>query len=205
MPAPTVLVLDTRGAGDASSFRDRARQELGLAAASDWAGFGHALSDRLLAEQPVLVIWTGSSDLPFETRREVMRIMSVVFVGGANLFVVDEMSEPPAPDFAVECVQVAIPAGSETSAVGFWTEDVGLEVVDPQPEPGGTLLQGDQVLLRLVPDPDFRASNTAPAVLAVRDLDELSERLAPLSDVPRTQDRLTARDPFGNRIEFIRG
>lgn len=108
-------------------------------------------------------------------------------------------------------VQLAIPAGGEGLARGFYAGLLGMVEV-PKPatlSASGCWFTGGAVSLHIGVDPDFRAANKAHPALLVDDLAGLRARLAEAGcvigeDKPvEGYTRFYAEDPFGNRIELM--
>lgn len=109
-------------------------------------------------------------------------------------------------------VQLACPRGSEEEARAFFAGLLGLPEI-PKPEPlrsrGGCWFQVGARQLHLGVEEPFRPSEKAHPAFSVEDLDSLYERLQAakvecawdeaLPDVRR----FYAKDPWGNRIEFL--
>jgi hypothetical protein len=109
-------------------------------------------------------------------------------------------------------VQIAIPAGGEDHARGFFGDLLGLTEI-PKPEEmrgrGGCWFQlGDQQL-HIGVDPDFRPARKAHVAVTVANLDALRTRLSKagfkiIKEVPLGErERFFSSDPFGNRMEFV--
>jgi catechol 2,3-dioxygenase-like lactoylglutathione lyase family enzyme len=109
--------------------------------------------------------------------------------------------------------QITVPASMEEAAVEFYSQVLGLEQIE-KPESlkdrGGTWfdLDGQQIHLSGEDGVNRRATKAHLAYL-VGDLDYWRKRLVdnevtPVESVPIPgYERFEARDPFGNRIEFI--
>ena len=114
--------------------------------------------------------------------------------------------------YAIEHVQLAMPAGEEESARAFYA---GALAIPEQPKPphlaarGGCWFESDTVKIHLGVDKDFRPATKAHPALLVEDLPQLVERLRArgyrlVEDEPLAgYDRVYAYDPFGNRIELM--
>ena len=110
-------------------------------------------------------------------------------------------------------VQLAMPAGRENDAEGFYSGVLGIPRV-PKPENlerrGGCWFTSATVEIHLGVEEPFRPASKAHPALLVEDLEGLRTRLAdagyPTSaDEPLPGfDRFYSQDPFGNRIEFLR-
>jgi catechol 2,3-dioxygenase-like lactoylglutathione lyase family enzyme len=111
----------------------------------------------------------------------------------------------------VDHVQLAMPAGAEADAVGFYQ---GLLEIPQVPKPAGLNPEGawfehGDVRIHLGTEADFRPARKAHPALATDDLDALTDRLRAAGHevVPaETLDgyrRCHTFDPFGNRIELI--
>jgi catechol 2,3-dioxygenase-like lactoylglutathione lyase family enzyme len=108
-------------------------------------------------------------------------------------------------------IQIAIPAGGEDRARGFYRDMLGFHEV-PKPanlSPSGCWFERGSVSLHIGVDPDFTPARKAHPALLVDDLDGLRERLEQAGCETRDDkpvagyDRFFAFDPFGNRIEFM--
>lgn len=214
MSGPEVVVLDTRGAHDKQAFLRACAQCLDFPDyfGHNWDAFADSLGEFVMRHPQVLVAWTGASDLTTDDRRVALEIMDERFVDDAHLLIVDAVLDSPAPDFALDHVQVAIPAGSEQEARAYWIDLIGLAEM-PKPSAlakrGGLWLTGEALNVHLGVDPDFRPAKKAHPAIMVRDYDKLVRRLAaanhvvePAADIPDHR-RFHTNDPFGNRIEFI--
>lgn len=113
---------------------------------------------------------------------------------------------------SIHHVQVAIPAGGEGKARGFYGELLGLSEV-PKPANlrgrGGVWFQTGNLQLHLGVDPDFRAARKAHVAFRVEDLSGIRSRLeaagcATTDDQPLDgYQRCYVDDPFGNRTELL--
>lgn len=109
-------------------------------------------------------------------------------------------------------VQLAMPAGGEATARAFYGGVLALPEVAKPPAlaaRGGCWFRAGTAGLHLGVERVFQPARKAHPGLAVRDLDGLLSRLraggyavTEDADVPG-QRRCHARDPFGNRLEFI--
>jgi RNAse (barnase) inhibitor barstar len=211
---PRVVVLDTRDASDKAGFLNACARDLDFPPyfGGNWDAFEECLGDFVSAHKPVLVVWTGASGLDPDVHDSALTIMTDRFEAGADLLIVDDVTVGPQPDFALDHVQLAIPAGSQERARYFWVNVVGL-VETPQRLPltngGGLWLTGDALNLHLGIAQDFIPASLAHPAIMVRDFDTLVERLRAQGhdvhfahDVPDVR-RFHTNDPFGNRLEFI--
>jgi catechol 2,3-dioxygenase-like lactoylglutathione lyase family enzyme len=113
---------------------------------------------------------------------------------------------------AVDHVQLAMPAGGEEAAEGFYAGVLGMTVV-PKPEPlasrGGRWFAAGPAQVHLGVDAEFRPARKAHPALVVDDLDALVARLERSGVTYRWDDelpgvrRVHADDPFGNRVELV--
>lgn len=111
----------------------------------------------------------------------------------------------------VHHVQVAIPAGGEPAARSFYGELLGLtEIAKPTSlgDRGGAWFACGEQQIHCGVEPEVAASRGHPAMLT-DDLDSLRQRLV-AAGVATLEDRqipgfrrFYARDPFGNRLEFL--
>jgi catechol 2,3-dioxygenase-like lactoylglutathione lyase family enzyme len=122
----------------------------------------------------------------------------------------------PEPDTAritgLDHVQLAMPAGGEDAADGFYRDLLGFEVI-PKPEPlaarGGRWYAIGHTRLHLGVEVDFHPARKAHPALVVDGIDELAAQLARAGTEPRWEDdqpgmrHCYVDDPFGNRIELI--
>ena len=113
---------------------------------------------------------------------------------------------------AIEHVQLAMPAGGEALARGFYMGLLGLEErVKPSAlaARGGCWFESSAVKLHLGVEADFRPARKAHPALLVEALDALAERLRAAGCAVRDDellegyDRVYVDDPFGNRIELM--
>jgi len=113
---------------------------------------------------------------------------------------------------AIDHVQLAMPAGEEDAARGFYRDLLGMVEI-PKPaelaKRGGCWFESGGVQLHLGVEADFRAAKKAHPALRCRDYEALTSRLRaagvevkPDDNIPGVR-RCHVADPFGNRIEFI--
>ena len=116
------------------------------------------------------------------------------------------------PGFAIDHVQLAIPAGGEEQGRGFFGGLLRLEEIEKPAHlraNGGCWFDLGDVQLHLGVEADFRPSRKAHLALRTDRLDELGNRLRAAGfDVREDQPvdgraRFFTHDPFGNRIEFL--
>jgi len=109
-------------------------------------------------------------------------------------------------------VQLAAPAGSEKLARAFFGELLGLPEIPKPPNlarRGGVWYQLGAAQLHVGIERDFRPAEKAHPAFEVDDLAGLRTRLTDAGvetwdDEPFPgRDRFYARDPFGNRLEFL--
>jgi catechol 2,3-dioxygenase-like lactoylglutathione lyase family enzyme len=113
---------------------------------------------------------------------------------------------------AIDHVQLAMPAGGEDVARGFYEGILGLDEL-PKPAElagrGGAWFAAGHVQVHLGVEADFRPARKAHPALEVRGLAALVARceaagIAVTRDVPLPgMDRVHVSDPFGNRIELV--
>lgn len=206
MSAPEVVVLDTRAALDKAGFLDAAGRclEFPPYSGANWDAFEESLRDFVGQRRPVLVVWTGSSALPPVDRQTALEIMGDAFTDGADLLIVDDLTTVPQPDFAMDGVRVPIPIDALAKARQFWTAVVGLT----EEEDG--VFGADALRLTVVPTSQFQPTTVAPAVIMVRDVEELQTRLEdagaridPLADNNGQSVQFDTYDPFGNAVRFV--
>jgi len=109
--------------------------------------------------------------------------------------------------------QVTVPIAMEEAAIEFYSQVLELpeiEKPDSLKDRGGTWFQlGHQQLHLSIEDGVNRRATKAHLAYLVDDLNEWRDRLlaneiTPIESIPIPGfDRFEARDPFGNRIEFI--
>tara|TARA_R110002126_G_scaffold4409_19_gene23228 strand:- start:435 stop:806 length:372 start_codon:yes stop_codon:yes gene_type:complete len=112
----------------------------------------------------------------------------------------------------IDHVQLAMPAGEEVAARGFYVGCLGLTET-PKPEDlagrGGAWFHSGSVHVHLGVDPDFRPAKKAHPGFVVKELTRLIGVLRAaghsVDDPVRMGDvsRTFVHDPFGNRIELI--
>jgi catechol 2,3-dioxygenase-like lactoylglutathione lyase family enzyme len=112
--------------------------------------------------------------------------------------------------------QITVPPTMEKAAIAFYRDVLGLAEVEKPADlrgdrGGGTWfdLGNGQQLHLMAEDAVARRQTKAHVAYAVSDLDHWRQRMTehevtPVDCVPIPgHDRFEARDPFGNRIEFI--
>ena len=113
---------------------------------------------------------------------------------------------------AIEHVQLAMPAGEEAAARGFYRDLLGIAEKAKPPhlaKRGGCWFEDGPVKIHLGVEADFRPARKAHPALVVDDVLALAERLKAagvrvVDDEPlEGWDRVYADDPFGNRIELM--
>jgi catechol 2,3-dioxygenase-like lactoylglutathione lyase family enzyme len=118
----------------------------------------------------------------------------------------------PVPFSRIDHVQLAMPAGEEARARGFYRGLVGMTEIPKPPElakRGGCWFSSGEVEIHLGIDGNFRPAQKAHPALCCRDYDELVGRLraANIEVIDDTNlpglRRCHISDPFGNRIELI--
>ncbi|HEV7308648.1 VOC family protein [Ensifer sp.] len=121
---------------------------------------------------------------------------------------------PPATGrlIAIDHVQLAMPAGGEDAARGFYGGLLGFQEIakpDTLLARGGCWFEQGDVRLHLGIDVDFVAARKAHPALLVDDLDRMVLRLE-AGGIAITHDEALAgyrrcyvSDPFGNRIELM--
>jgi catechol 2,3-dioxygenase-like lactoylglutathione lyase family enzyme len=116
------------------------------------------------------------------------------------------------PIIGIDHVQLAMPAGLEEQARGFYRDVLGLPETPKPPElakRGGCWFETDRVKIHLGIDPDFHAATKAHPGLLVTDLQAIIERcresgFAIVDDASvEGYRRIFINDPFGNRLELL--
>lgn len=119
---------------------------------------------------------------------------------------------PAAGLYGIHHVQLAMPAGAEEDARGFYSGVLGLPEVPKPPElaaRGGAWFRGPTVEVHLGVQTPFHPARKAHPAFLVTDIDGLAERLGragqPVTwdDAVPGQRRFHTVDPFGNRIELV--
>ncbi len=115
--------------------------------------------------------------------------------------------------YAIDHVQLAMPAGEEQRARAFFCAVLGMAEVSKPPAlaaRGGVWFVAGAVQLHLGVEADFRPARKAHPALLVDDLDGMAARVRaagyPVStDEPPLEGYRRAHiyDPFGNRIELM--
>ncbi len=114
----------------------------------------------------------------------------------------------------IDHVQLAMPAGEEEKARGFYRDLLGMVELTKPPElakRGGCWFASGEVQIHLGVEKDFRPAQKAHPALRCREYDALTERLGELGIEMIHDDnnpgvtRCYVHDPFGNRIELIQG
>lgn len=115
---------------------------------------------------------------------------------------------------ALDHVQLAMPAGEEDKAEGFYRDLLGFDVLEKPPvlaARGGRWFgaDGGRVQVHLGVEEDFRPARKAHPAILIESLDDLAERLEAAgrpvrwdADNPGVR-RFYVEDPFGNRIELV--
>jgi catechol 2,3-dioxygenase-like lactoylglutathione lyase family enzyme len=113
---------------------------------------------------------------------------------------------------AIDHVQLAMPAGLEETARGFYRDVLGMAEI-PKPaelaKRGGCWFESGRVQLHLGVEADFRPAKKAHPALRCRDYHGLTSRLRAVGVEVKADDgipgvrRCHICDPFGNRIELI--
>jgi catechol 2,3-dioxygenase-like lactoylglutathione lyase family enzyme len=113
---------------------------------------------------------------------------------------------------AIDHVQLAMPAGREQEARGFYSALLGLPESPKPPElagRGGAWFENGTVKVHLGVETDFRPARKAHPGLLVDDLEGLANRLRAAGatlvadEALPGQARYFVDDPFGNRIELL--
>jgi catechol 2,3-dioxygenase-like lactoylglutathione lyase family enzyme len=118
------------------------------------------------------------------------------------------------PFSAIDHVQLAIPVGGEDRARAFYGTLLGMKEVAKPAElakRGGCWFECGPVQIHLGVEEDFRPARKAHPALRCFDYDQLVARLREGRIEIQTDDSIAGverchiADPFGNRIELIRG
>ena len=113
----------------------------------------------------------------------------------------------------IDHVQLAMPAGGEDLARGFYRDVLGL-AERPKPAPlavrGGCWFENGSVRIHLGVDADFRPATKAHPALVVADLSTIVAacrargfRVSADGEPLAGYERVYVEDPFGNRIELM--
>ena len=114
--------------------------------------------------------------------------------------------------YALDHVQLAMPAGEEDAARAFYARVLGLPEIPKPPNlarRGGVWFGHGALLVHLGVDAEFTPAKKAHPAFLVRHLDLLIERCEraghpAVADEPLAgYRRLYVSDPFGNRIELM--
>jgi catechol 2,3-dioxygenase-like lactoylglutathione lyase family enzyme len=115
--------------------------------------------------------------------------------------------------FAIDHVQIAMPAGGEDAARAFYADLLGFEEIPKPPvlaKRGGAWFGAGSVRIHLGVEPDFLPAKKAHVALRCAGYDELAGRLAAAGasvlDDPlpfEGKRHCYVFDPFGNRLEII--
>jgi catechol 2,3-dioxygenase-like lactoylglutathione lyase family enzyme len=116
------------------------------------------------------------------------------------------------PIAAIEHVQLAMPAGKEALARGFYQDVLGIPEVPKPPhlaKRGGAWFERGLLKIHLGVEADFRPARKAHPALLVLDLESMIAKLKQhnievIDDDPlEGYVRVYIADPFGNRIELM--
>lgn len=114
--------------------------------------------------------------------------------------------------YAIDHVQLAMPAGEEEKARAFYNGVLGIEETPKPPnlaKRGGVWFEQENLKIHLGVDKDFRPAKKAHPALLVEGLNGLIEKCRGagyevISDEPlEGYNRVYVSDPFGNRIELM--
>jgi catechol 2,3-dioxygenase-like lactoylglutathione lyase family enzyme len=112
----------------------------------------------------------------------------------------------------IEHVQLAMPAGGEALARGFYSDLLGIPETPKPPnlaKRGGCWFERDELKVHLGVEADFRPARKAHVALLVDGLAALRRKLSEAGitvkdDEPlEGYERLYVDDPFGNRLELM--
>lgn len=128
------------------------------------------------------------------------------------MMAIPQKTKPTGRLISIDHIQLAMPAGAEPAARGFYGGLLGLmEVAKPANllARGGCWFEQGDIRVHLGIDRDFRPARKAHPAFLVDNLDRLTLRLEaagvtivedePLADYRRCY----VHDPFGNRIELM--
>jgi catechol 2,3-dioxygenase-like lactoylglutathione lyase family enzyme len=113
---------------------------------------------------------------------------------------------------SLDHIQLAMPAGGEAAAGGFYADLLGIPEVKKPPhlaERGGCWFERGALKVHLGIDPDFRPARKAHAAFLVEDLAALCLALdeagysTRIGEPQEGRHRVYVDDPFGNRLELI--
>lgn len=116
------------------------------------------------------------------------------------------------PIIGIDHVQLAMPAGQEEQARGFYRDVLGLPETPKPPDMarrGGCWFESDRVKIHLGVDKSFHPATKAHPGLLVSELQAIVERcrergIAIIDDAPLPgYRRVFVHDPFGNRLELM--
>jgi catechol 2,3-dioxygenase-like lactoylglutathione lyase family enzyme len=114
--------------------------------------------------------------------------------------------------YAIEHVQLAMPAGGEDKARAFYTGVLGITEKAKPPHlarRGGVWFESGALKIHLGVDKDFRAAKKAHPALLVEGIGALIQKCRTagyqvVTDEPlEGYTRIYVDDPFGNRIELM--
>lgn len=114
--------------------------------------------------------------------------------------------------YAIDHVQLAMPAGEEEKARLFYFGVLGISETPKPPhlaKRGGIWFEEGNLKIHLGVEKDFRPAKKAHPALLVEGLDELvekcrNEKIEVTSDEPlEGYNRVYVNDPFGNRLELM--
>jgi len=112
----------------------------------------------------------------------------------------------------IEHVQLAMPAGGETLARGFYGDLLGIPETPKPPnlaQRGGCWFERDELKVHLGVEADFRPARKAHVALLVDGLAALRRKLSESGisikddELLEGYERLYLDDPFGNRLELM--
>ena len=113
---------------------------------------------------------------------------------------------------AIDHVQIAMPAGREDEARGFYAGVLGLAEAEKPANlagRGGCWFESGATKVHLGVDPDFHAAAKAHPAFLVDDVAALERRATEAGATVKRDvaldgyDRIHVFDPFGNRIELM--
>ena len=158
----------------------------------------------------------GAMDAPKGNTAQLLRAIGVDPGALRDALISAAKGEAPVPEptFAIDHVQMAIPAGGESRARGFYVGVVGLPEIEKPAHlktNGGVWFGCGPIQVHLGIDPAFVPSKKAHVALRCSAYAEIVARLreaghvvtAATEPTPDGSEHGYVEDPFGNRLELI--